>query len=74
MKATNAVKEIMASKNEKPVAFANKLKINNTTLCERLKQENISIVKLEEMLRLLDYKIVFVPRETREQEGWYRVE
>ena len=51
-----------------------KLKVKSNVLSERLSQDNISIVKLDEMLRLMDYKIVIVPRETREQEGWYRVE
>lgn len=74
MKATSAVREVMTIRNEKVASFADKLKIKSNVLSERLGQDNISIAKLDEMLRLMDYKIVIVPRETREQEGWYRVE
>lgn len=41
---------------------------------ERLSQENISIAKLREILRVLDYKVVIVPREARVPEGGYEVE
>jgi hypothetical protein len=74
MKATTAVREVMTIRNEKVASLADKLKVKSNVLSERLSQDNISIVKLDEMLRLMDYKIVIVPRETREQEGWYRVE
>lgn len=74
MKATTAVREVMTIRNEKVASLADKLKVKSNVLSERLSQDNISIIKLDEMLRLMDYKIVIVPRETREQEGWYRVE
>lgn len=74
MKATTAVREVMTIRNEKVASLADKLKVKSNVLSERLSQDNISIVKLDEMLRLMDYKIVIVPRETREQEGWYRIE
>lgn len=74
MKATTAVREVMTIRNEKVASLSDKLKVKSNVLSERLSQDNISIVKLDEMLRLMDYKIVIVPRETREQEGWYRVE
>lgn len=74
MKATTAVREVMTIRNEKVASLADKLKVKSNVLSERLSQDNISVVKLDEMLRLMDYKIVIVPRETREQEGWYRVE
>ena len=74
MKATTAVREVMTIRNEKVASLADKLTVKSNVLSERLSQDNISIVKLDEMLRLMDYKIVIVPRETREQEGWYRVE
>ena len=74
MKATTAVREVMTIRNEKVASLADKLIVKSNVLSERLSQDNISIVKLDEMLRLMDYKIVTVPRETREQEGWYRVE
>lgn len=74
MRPTFAAREIMKVKNEKLISLADKLKVKPNVVSERLRQDNISISKLDEMLRLMDYKIVLVPRETREQEGWYRVE
>lgn len=74
MKATKIVREIMLAQGVKVAALADKLKIKSNVLSERLGQENISIAKLDEMLRLMDYKIVVMPRDSREQEGWYRVE
>ena len=44
------------------------------TISDRIHQENISVLKLNELLRVLDYKIVLVPRETTEKEDWVRVE
>ena len=41
---------------------------------DRLSQENISIEKLDEMLRLLDYKIVVLPRDARLPEGGIEIE
>ena len=74
MKATKIVREIMSAQGVKVAALADKIKIKSNVLSERLGQENISIAKLDEMLRLMDYKIVVMPRDSREQEGWYRVE
>lgn len=74
MKATVAVREIMTKQNQKVAALADQLNIKSNVLCERLGQENISIAKLDEMVRAMGYKIIVMPRETREQEGWYRVE
>lgn len=74
MKATEAIRAIMKAKGEKICTLADRLKIRGNVLTVRLTQENISVSLLEPMARMLDYKIVLVPRETRESEGWYRVE
>ncbi len=74
MKATEIVRIVMKTKEVKVAALADKLKIKSNVLSERLSQENISIAKLDEMLRLMDYKIMIVPRDTSEKEGWYRAE
>lgn len=74
MKATDIVRAIMKNKGVKIAALADKLKIRSNVISVRLTQDNISIAKLDEMLRLMDYKIVVVPRDTVEKEGWYRVE
>ena len=74
MKATEIVRQIMKTKEVRVAALADKLIIKSNVLSERLSQGNISIVKLDEMLRLMDYKIMIVPRDTTEREGWYRAE
>ena len=74
MKATEIVRLVMKSKEVRVAALADKLKIKSNVLSERLSQENISIAKLDEMLRAMDYKIMIVPRDTTEKDGWYRAE
>lgn len=74
MKATDIVRTIMKTNGIKIAALADKLKIRSNVISVRLTQDNISISKLDEMLRLMDYKIVVVPRDTVEKEGWYRAE
>ena len=55
-------------------ALAGRLNIKQNTLSMRLSQPNISIDKLNEMLRVLDYKVVVMPREARLPDGSYEVE
>lgn len=62
MKASEAVREIMEKQNVGVTSMGYKLGKSKNVVCMRLKQDNISIDKLEDMLRILDYKIVFMPR------------
>lgn len=74
MKANKIIREVMKNQNEKVASLADKLGLVPNVLSQRLTQENISTNKLDEMLRAMGYKIIVVPRDVREQEGWYRVE
>lgn len=74
MKASTAVREIMAFNNETIPTLMDKLSIKYTTLSERLRQDNISVEKLDQMVRAMGYKIVLMPSSTKEEKGWYRVE
>lgn len=74
MKATEVIREVMKEKEVKPSTLAARLNIKNNVLSERLGQKNISMEKLNEMLRMLDYKVVIVPREARVPDGGYEVE
>ncbi len=74
MKANKVIREVMKIKGERVASLADKLGIVPNVLSQRLTQENISANKLDEMLRAMGYKIIVVPRDVREQEGWYRVE
>ena len=74
MKATDAVKEIMKVKGIRKVDLRRRLGLESNTMSNRLDQEDISIVKLNEMLRVMDYKVVIMPRESRIGTDAYEVE
>ena len=74
MQTMEIVKEIMRIRGVTPFVFADRLNIKHSTFSERFKQKNITINKLSEMLRMLDYKIILVPRETRVPEGGFEIE
>ena len=74
MIATEALRTIMKSKDVRHTTLASRLNIKSNVLSERFAQKNVSVAKLNEMLRVLDYKIVLVPRETRLPEGGFEVE
>lgn len=74
MKTVEAVREIMKEQNIGVNKMADRLNRKPNVISERLGQSNISIVKLSEMLRVLDYKIMLVPRETSTPKGSYEVE
>lgn len=74
MLAMEALKEIMKLREVRPAMLCDRLGIKSNVLSERFKQKNVSVTKLNEMLRLMDYKIVLVPREARTPEGGFEVE
>lgn len=74
MKANEAVREIMNTQEIKIATLASRLNIKHNVMSERLRQNNISIDKLNEMLRVLDYKILVVPRSSRVPDGGFEIE
>ena len=74
MFSIEALKEVMKNKGVRPAVLCDRLGIKQNVLSERFRQKNVSVAKLNEMLRALDYKVVIVPRETRIPEGGYEVE
>lgn len=74
MKSVDAIKAIMNKQGIGTNKIADRLGRPSSTISDRIRQENISISKLNEILRVLDYKIVVVPRETVEAEDWYKIE
>lgn len=74
MKAFEAVRAIMTATSTKVADIAFRTNKKSNVISERLSQENISIEKLNEMLRVMNYKIVVMPREARVPEGGYEVE
>ena len=61
MIAMEAVKEIMKRKEVRPSTLYEALGIKSNVLSERFKQKNVSVSKLNEMVRLMDYRVVLVP-------------
>lgn len=77
MQATEALREVMKLQNVKPADLRYRLGIpkeKSNVLSERFKQKNISITKLNEMLKVMDYKILIVPRSTRVPSDGFEVE
>lgn len=74
MKALDAVKEVMRIKCVKQIDLADRIKVKQSTLSERLTQNNVSVQKLDEMLNAMDYKIIIVPRSTKVPKDGFEVE
>lgn len=73
MIATDIIRNIMEKEDVKPSALAERLKIKNNTLSERMTQKNISVRKLNEMLKAMNYKMVIVPQDVQVEDGWYEL-
>lgn len=63
MIAMEAVKEIMKRKEVRPSTLYEALGIKSNVLSERFKQKNVSVSKLNEMVKLMDYRVVLVPSD-----------
>ena len=63
MIAMEAVKEIMKRKEVRPSTLYEALGIKSNVLSERFKQKNVSVSKLNEMVRLMNYRVVLVPSD-----------
>ena len=74
MKANEIIREVMKQREVKPSVLASRLNIKNNVLSERLSQKNISIDKMNEMLRVLDCKLVVVPCDSRVPENGFEVD
>lgn len=71
---SDALKMIMEYRGVGLSELADRLGKNANVICQRIRQDNISITKLNEMLDVLDYKIVLMPKIVTTQEGWMTVE
>lgn len=74
MKTGDAVREVMKIKEVGVNQMADRLGKSPRLVSERLSQQNISITKLNEMLKVMDYKIIIVPRSTRVPSDGFEVE
>ena len=74
MKTGDAVREVMKIKEVGVNQMADRLGKSPRLVSERLSQQNISITKLNEILKVMDYKILIVPRSTRVPSDGFEVE
>ena len=77
MKARELVKVVMEKKDVNNACMADHLNIKQSALWDRLntkKAKDIPVSLLSEMLRVLDYKVVLVPRSSRVPSDGYEVE
>ena len=74
MKVQEAIRKVMEVTGTKVSDIAFRTNKKSNVISERLSQENISIKLLNEMLRVMNYKIVVMPREARIPEGGHEIE
>ena len=74
MKTGDAVREVMKIKEVGVNQMADRLGKSPRLVSERLSQQNISITKLNEVLKVMDYKILIVPRDTRIPSDGFEIE
>ena len=72
--AMEAFKKAMENRGIRPAILCDRLNIKSNVLSERFKQKNVSVAKLNEMARMVDYKVVLVPRDARVPDGGYEIE
>ena len=70
----NAVREVMKLRRMRLIDVAERLGVRASLIADRLGQENISIGKLEDILRVMDYKIAIVPKEAKLPDGAIYIE
>ena len=74
MNTREALKAIMEKRGVGTNKLADRMGKPPRFVSDRLRSSNITIQHLNELLRMLDYKVVLVPRETTEKEDWMRLE
>lgn len=77
MTSKEIVNNLMRSQGVSNAEMAAKLNLTQAALWDRLnpkKTNNMTVKKFNEMLKMLDYKIVAVPRKTRLPEGGFEVD
>lgn len=76
MKTNEALRAIMEKQSVGVAQLAKRIEKSSRLVSDRLSLENISVEKLNEMLRALDYKLVIVPhnKPMSEDKGEFVIE
>lgn len=77
MRGREILKQVMEVKSLTNAQVAKRLKVSNATVWERLNNKNVKDIPvslMSEMLRVMDYKVIVVPNESRIPDGGYEVD
>lgn len=74
MKVTEVLRQVMRDRSVRPVDLRKRLGLESNTMANRLSRNGITVDKLTEMLRAMDYKLVVVPSDARLRDGEYEIE
>lgn len=74
MKWNEAVRAIMEKEGVGLSALAGRMGKSMRLVWDRLDHDNLSVHKLDEMVRVLGYKIMIVPADTRVTDKTYTIE
>lgn len=74
MKANSAVRAAMKARGIGPTRLAERLGKPCRFVTDRMSRENIGIENVAELLRVMDYKIVVVPSDTKMQDDWFEID
>lgn len=73
MKATTILKTIMTEKGIGNSVLGKRIGIAHNVIYQRLRQDNIGINALSQMLGAMDYKVIIVPADRRVRDDEYEV-
>lgn len=74
MLANKIIKMLLVQTNTKQTEMSEKLGIERITFTKRMTQKNMSVLILNEMLDILGYKLVAVPKDKQLLDQEYLVE
>ena len=74
MQSNEAVRTIMKEQGVGLTKLSERMDKGVSVISERLRQSNISVKNLREILRALDYRIVIIPRDVSIPKGGYEIE
>ena len=74
MRSREAVRAIMADEGIGTKALSDRMGKSMRLVCDRLSQDNMSVEKLTEMLRVMGYKVVVMPADRRLRDHEYAIE
>lgn len=77
MRGREIIKKIMQDINLGNAELAGRLGVSNATVWERINNKNVKDIPvslLSSMVRVMDYKVIVVPKNTRTPNGGYEVD